>query len=169
MLKDAVSGRMAALSANKHMRAVQTEYQLIVDLSDQAAKVEKVKENFVWMGAIRDHLKYDHIGMFLRLDDGSLFRVLEVWKSEIEGSGLRLFAACDFSKGKIVTIFVGKEIEKNVHSIFSIFNTLVILDAGPWCAENMDKTYLAAHMANDLNWREEDEDGGDGKKIDTNV
>ena len=167
--KDAVPGRMVSLSTNKHMRAVQKEYQLIVDLSDQASKVEKVKENFVWMGAIRDHLKYDHVGMFLRLDEGSLFRVLEVRKSEVEGSGLGLFAACDFLKGEIVTIFVGKEIEKNVHSIFSISNSLVILDAGPWCAANMDKTYLAAHMANDPNWREEDEDGGDGKKIDTNV
>jgi len=94
---------------------------------------------------------------------------VEVRKSEIEGSGLGLFAACNFLKGEIVTIFVRKEIEKTVDRIFSISNTLVILDAGPWCAANMDETYLAAHMANDPNWREEGEDGGDGKKIDTNV
>ena len=50
--KDAVPGRMVSLSTNKHMRAVQKEYQLIVDLSDQASKVEKVKENFVWMGLL---------------------------------------------------------------------------------------------------------------------
>ena len=65
----------------------------------------------------------------------------------------------------MVTIFVGKEIEKTVVSIFSISNTFVTLDAAPWCAENMDQTYLAAHMANDLNWMEE---GGDAKKIETN-
>ena len=121
------------------------------------------------MGMVADHLKYDHLGMFLRLEDGSLFKVLEVRKSGIEGSGLGLFAAYDFSKEEIVTIFVGKEIEKTVTSIFSISNTFVTLDAAPWCAENMDETYLAAHMANDPNLMEEGGDGGDAKKIEPNV
>ena len=62
-----------------------------------------------------------------------------------------------------MTIFVGKEIDKSVDSIFSISDGLVVLDAAPWCAANMDQTYLAAHMANDPNWMEEGGDGGDAK------
>lgn len=165
----AIRERRAVASTTKNMRELQSVFQLIVDLGDQASKIEKVKERFVWMGEVADHLKYDHLGMFLRLEDGSLFKVLEVRKSGIEGSGLGLFAACDFSKEEIVTIFVGKEIEKTVSSIFSISNTFVTLDAAPWCAENMNETYLAAHMANDPNWMEEGGDGGDAKKIETNV
>ena len=164
----AVRERRAVHSTTANMRELQRLFQLIVDLGDQASKIEKVKARFVWMGEIADHLKYDHVGMFLRMDDGSLFKVLEVRKSGIEGSGLGLFAACEFSKDEMVTIFVGKEIEKTVVSIFSISNTFVTLDAAPWCAENMDQTYLAAHMANDPNWREE----GDDKireKIEPNV
>ena len=164
----AVRERRAVHSTTANMRELQTLLQLIVDLGDQASKIEKVKARFVWMGEIADHLKYDHVGMFLRMDDGSLFKVLEVRKSGIEGSGLGLFAACEFSKDEMVTIFVGKEIEKTVVSIFSISNTFVTLDAAPWCAANKDQTYLVAHMANDPNWREE----GDveiREKIETNV
>ena len=48
-------------------------------------------------------------------------------------------------------------IEKNVDSIYSITNGLVVLDAGPWCeGENFDKEcYLGAHMVNDAGWVEE--------------
>ena len=93
-----------------------------------------------------------------------MYKVLEVKKSEVEpveSSGFGLFACCDFAKGEVVTIYVGKVIEKNVDSIYSITNSLVVLDAGPWC-EGEDfptETYLGAHMANDAGWV--DEEGGD--------
>lgn len=157
------------MSSNKNMRAVQEAYQLIVNFPDQALKIEAVQKKFVWMGAILDHLQYDHVGMFLRLEDGRMFKVLEVKESEIEGSGLGLFASYDFLKGGFVTIFVGKKIEKTVDSIFSISNGLVVLDAEPWYEKNMDETYLAAHMMNDPNWREEGGDGEDGIINETNV
>ena len=158
---DGVRERRAVLSTNKNMRALQETYQLIVDLADHALKIEEVLKRFVWMAEIEDHLQYDHVGMFLRLDDGALFKVLEVNKSGVDKSGLGLFACCNFEKGEIVTVFVGEVIEKTVDSIYSITNSEVVLDAKPWCkGDNFTKeTYLGAHMANDPTWGEED--GGD--------
>ena len=60
-------------------------------------------------------VQFDFIGLFVKLDEGALFKVLEVKKGTVEpvkDSGLGLFACIDFTKGEIVTIYNEKVIKK---------------------------------------------------------
>ena len=161
MSLDAVRGRTAMVSTTKNMRELQEAYRLIVEV-DPILQNKEVLKRFVWMASMEDSQPLQ-LGLFVKLEGGALYKVLEVKKSEVEpveSSGFGLFACCNFAKGEVVTIYVGKVIDKNVDSIYSITNSVVVLDAGPWC-EGEDfatETYLGAHMANDAGWVEE---GGD--------
>ena len=92
-----------------------------------------------------------------------------------ELSGFGLFACTNFAVGEVVTIYVGKVIENNVDSIYSITNTEVTLDAGPWLegfvegVDFRDQTYLGGHMANDAGWVVEGGGGENDENIQENI
>lgn len=69
---------------NKYTQTVQESFQLIVDLADPTLQIEKVLKISVWMAATDDYLQYDHMGMLLQLEEGSLFKVLEVKNIKVE-------------------------------------------------------------------------------------
>ena len=74
---------------------------------------------------------------------------MEVKISGLEGAGLGLFAARKFLKGDVITVYLGREVEKDIDSVYSITNHNIVLDCKPF--EDGD-TLLGAHLANDPNW-----------------
>ena len=114
-MSDAVRDRTAIVSKTKNMREIQEAYHLIVQLQDPSLQTAEIFKKFVWMASLENCIQFDHLGLFVRLDEGTLFKVLEVRKSDLEpmeDSGLGLFACIDFARGEVVTIYVGKEILK---------------------------------------------------------
>ena len=113
MSSDAVYGRAAGLSATSNMREVQAAYKLIVDCDFEFQNSE-IRKRFVWMMSVDDK-EYKQMGLFVKLVGRAIYKVLEVKKSNLEpvdDSGLGLFACINFTKGEIVTIYVGKVVEK---------------------------------------------------------
>ena len=104
--------------------------------------------------------------------------MLEVKKSHVEpveSSGYGLFACCNFAKDEVVTIYCGKVVDRDCDSIYSITNTEVTLDAGPWMDGDLlndvrEEMYLGGHMANDAGWVEEgEEDDKNGDENSSNI
>ena len=171
---NAVRERTAVVSTDSNMRELQAALRLIVEC-DFSSQNKEIRKRFIWMMSVDDE-EYKQAGLFVKLAGGAIFKVLEVKPSKVEpveSSGFGVFACCNFAKGEVVTIYCGKVIEKNVNSIYSITNTEVTLDAGPWMEGDYlrdfrEEMYLGAHIANDASWVEEGEEGDDDENNDEN-
>lgn len=113
--------------------------------------------------------------MLIWLEDGSLFKVLEV-KNIVKCNksikvGWDCLLADTFARGEIMTIFVRKVIEQNVDNIYAIINNLMVLDAKPWCEMDgyVKETYPGAHMVDDPNCGEDNHEDSAHDEINTKV
>ena len=74
--------------------------------------------------------------------------MVEVNESDIDWGGL--FACCDFSRDKIITIYMGTMIDDSINSIYYITNGSIVFDFKSWSKGAPGEFYLGSHMANNL-------------------
>ena len=128
-------------------------FDVMVQLKDERGnpdfmkQITALKAKFVWMA------EYGQVGknttLFHKTDGDRLVRWVEVKINGLEGTGLGLFAPCKFLEGDVITVYLGREVEKDIDSVYSIRNHNIVLDCKPF--EDGD-TLLGAHLANDPNW-----------------
>ena len=72
------------------------------------------------------------VELYLRIESGYFFKLVEVEESGLEGDGIGCFDCCNFSIGRIVTIYLGSVVNPSIDSIYLITNGSVILYCKPW-------------------------------------
>ena len=143
------------------VRKAMESFDVMVQLKDERGnpdfkkQITALKAKFVWMA------EYGQVGtkttLFHKTDGDRLVRWVEVKISGLEGAGLGLFAARKFLEGDVITVYLGREVEKDIDSVYSITNHNIVLDCKPF--EDGD-TLLGAHLANDPNWSRKEGGGG---------
>jgi len=87
---------------------------------DIKRQVRNVKDRFSWF---REYGKESFILMF-HTPENTLFKWLEVKKSDIRGAGMGIFTLHDIPKGSIVTVYLGHFIDKMLR-VFTQFQMVV--------------------------------------------